>query len=208
MGGSKNIFWRDYKILIIIAAAFTIYTILLAAWVNYRAEVRICEQLGIDREALRAVAVAEPEAEEEAWESQKAPYLLTGADSWNNAVNAYAEPLAKHIAGLRQKRKCTKAGAETYAWVDIAILLSGKYGDDLTDFISDPMKIEGYYDDVFVRDEDSEIARKVAEMVLKQKFPNGFTTDFQYAVINADGTVTARTDLTVTSKTKFWSVEG
>ena len=38
MGGSRNPFWRDYKILLIAAAAFTIYTILLSSGVKYSTE--------------------------------------------------------------------------------------------------------------------------------------------------------------------------
>lgn len=210
MGGSKNPFWRDYKILIVGAAVFTIYSILLSAWVDYRAEARTCETVGITRAELREmekVNAAEPAEEPEETESPAPTFFLTGQESWDNALKELEDPLAQHVASLRQKRKCTKAGAETYAWVDIAVLKSEKYGKSLTDFISDPSKIEGYDTDVFIREEDREIAHKVAEMVMNKRFPNGFNIDYQYAVINSDGSVTARTEYKVTPNTKFWEVE-
>ena len=215
MSGSKNPFWRDYKILIIAAAVFTIYSILLSAYVNWRAEIRVCEVVGITRSEMKDMEKAmtqepeeEPAEEPEETASPAPTFFKTGQESYDYNLHLIEDPLAIHVASLRQNRKCTKAGAETYAWVDIAILKSGKYGDDLTDFISDPKKIEGYDANVNVRDEDTEIAHKVAEMVMNKKFPNGFTLDYQYAVINADGSVTARTDLKVKSTTRFWAVEG
>ena len=59
----------------------------------------------------------------------------------------------------------------------------------------------------FIREEDREIAHKVADMVMNKRFPNGFNLDYQYAVINSDGSVTARTEYKVTPNTKFWEVE-
>ena len=211
MSGSRNPFWRKYAVVIICAAVFTIYTILLSAYVNYKAETRTCATVGITRAELRERekgAGEEPAEESEETPVSPQPTILTGQASWDNALKLYEDPLAQHVASLRQKRGCTKAGAETYAWVDIAILKSGKYGNSLTDFISDPNKIEGYDENAFIREEDRAIAHKVAEMVMNKQFPNGFTTDYQFAVINADGTVTARTEYQVTSKTKFWEAEG
>ena len=40
MSGSKNIFWRKYAVVIIGAALFTLYTVGLSSWVNWKAEKR------------------------------------------------------------------------------------------------------------------------------------------------------------------------
>ena len=211
MSGSRNPFWRKYAVVINGAAASAIYTILLSAYVNYKAETRTCATVGITRAELREMekaAAYEPEEEPEETTSPAPTFFMTGQESWDYNLQLIEDPLAQHVASLRQKRGCTKAGAETYAWVDIAIMKSGKYGNSLTDFISDPNKIEGYDENAFIRKEDREIAHKVAEMVMNKQFPNGFTTDYQFAVINADGSVTARTELKVSSNTRFWEVEG
>lgn len=218
MGGTKSFFWRKYMILIVGATLFTIYSVCLSGYVNYKAartakaETAAAVKSAVKSERQHIFDVMEI-TEEQFAEKEKAkeegkPTILTGQASYDNALALIEEPLAKHVASLRQIRKCTKAGAETYAWVDIAILKSGKFGNKLTDFLSDPEKIEGYSETVNVREEDTAIAHKVAEMVMSSKFPNGFTIDYQYAVINADGSVTARNEYNVSSTTRFWEAEG
>lgn len=214
MGGSKSPFWRDYKILIVGAAVFTIYTIILSAWVNYRAgrearetaqsavrsavttaENHIFDVLGISREQFQEMEKAKAEGK---------PALLTGEESRQAAINDLGEKLAVHAAGLRMDRKVTKAGAETYLWVDAARLLSGKYGSTIDDVLSGP--VENYDPNHAVRNEDREIGLKVASAVINGAYPDGFTTDLQFAEINADGSVTARSKLKTDSTTVFWRV--
>lgn len=217
--GPRNAFFRDYGILLGLlmgAALLTLFIILFAYFRDRATEKRVYQEIGIEKgQTVMAVWIGEgtPPVEKilEVQDGQTVIVVQTvkaDQESYAEALKAVEDPIAQHVAGLRQKRKCTKAGAETYAWVDIAILESGKYGNSLTDFIADPGRIEGYYVDVFVREEDREIAQKVAEMYMSKKFPNGFTTDYQFAVINSDGSVTARTEYKVTPNTKFWEVEG
>ena len=132
------------------------------------------------------------------------PALLTGEESRQAAINDLGEKLAVHAAGLRMDRKVTKAGAETYLWVDAARLLSGKYGATIDDVLSGP--VENYDPNHAVRNEDREIGLKVASAVINGAFPDGFTTDLQFAEINADGSVTARSKLKTDSTTVFWRV--
>ena len=214
MNGTRNPFMRKYLILIVGAAAFTLYTILLSSWVNYRAgrearetaqsavrsavttaENHIFEVMGISREQFQEMEKAKAEGK---------PALLTGEESRQAAINDLGEKLAVHAAGLRMDRKVTKAGAETYLWVDAARLLSGKYGSTIDDVLSGP--VENYDRNHAVRNEDREIGLKVASAVINGAFPDGFTTDLQFAEINADGSVTARSKLKTDSTTVFWRV--
>ena len=221
MGGSKNEFLRNYGILLIIlsvAAAFTLFVILFAYFRDRATEKRIYEEIGI-KKGQKVVAIwigtgEMPESMQKILEVpdgfgiqlvDKRPKI--GQDSYNAALKAIEDPLAIHVAGLRQNRKVTKAGAETYCWVDIARLMSGNYGTALTDFLTNPLQIEGYYPDIHVRPEDREIAHRVADMYMRNEFPDGFTIDFQFAEINSDGSVTARTELKTGSMTKFWRIE-
>jgi len=220
MGGSKNEFLRNYGILLIIlgvAAAFTLFVILFAYFRDRATEKRIYEEIGIEKgQKVVAIWTGTGELPESMQKPLEVPdgfgiQLVdkrpkTGQDSYNDALKAIEDPLAIHVAGLCQIRKVTKAGAETYCWVDIARLQSGAYGTTLLDFLTDPTQIEGYYPDVNVRNEDREIAHRVAEMVMRKEYPNGFTSDFQYAYIHADGSVTARTDLNANSATKYWGI--
>ena len=219
MGGSKNEFLRNYGILLIIlgiAAAFTLFVILFAYFRDRATEKRVYEEIGIEK-GQKVVAIwtgtgEMPESMQkitkvtDGQQIQVVATVQTGQASYDAALKAIEDPLAVHVAGLCQIRKVTKAGAETYCWVDIARLQSGAYGTTLLDFLTDPKQIEGYYPDVNVRDEDREIAHRVAEMVMRKEYPNGFTSDFQYAYIHADGSVTARTDLNANSATKYWGI--
>ena len=206
MNGTRNPFMRKYLILIVGAAAFTIWSILLSSWVNYRAgkeaqsavttaENHIFDVMGISREQFQEMEKAKAEGK---------PALLTGEESRQAAINDLGEKLAVHAAGLRMDRKVTKAGAETYLWVDAARLLSGKYGSTIDDVLSGP--VENYDRNHAVRNEDREIGLKVASAVINGAFPDGFTTDLQFAEINADGSVTARSKLKTDSTTVFWRV--
>lgn len=211
---NKDTFLRKYGILLILAAAFTIYTILLSSWVNYRAhretheatqravnsavttaENHIFDVMGISREQFKEMEKAKAEGK---------PALLTGAESRQAAIDDLGGKLAIHAAGLRMDRKVTKAGAETYLWVDAARLLSGKYGATIDDVLSGP--VENYDKNHAVRNEDREIGLKVASAVINGAFPDGFTTDLQFAEINADGSVTARSKLKTDSTTVFWRI--
>lgn len=217
---SKNLFWRKYGIVLILigaAAVLTLSIILFAYFRDRATEKRVYEEIGIEKgQKVVAIWTGTGELPESMQKPLEVPdgfgiQLVdkrpkTGQDSYNDALKAIEDPLAIHVAGLCQIRKVTKAGAETYCWVDIARLKSGNYGTSLLDFLTDPTQIEGYYPDVNVRNEDREIAHRVAEMVMRKEYPNGFTSDFQYAYIHADGSVTARTDLNANSATKYWGI--
>ena len=138
-------------------------------------------------------------------EQRKKESFLTGDASLQAAINDLGKKLGIHVAGLRQDRKVTKAGAETYCYVDIARLLSGLYGKTIDDVLNGP--VENYDENHPVRDEDLEIGMKVAAAVMTGHYPNGFTTDLQFAEINADGSVTARNKLKTDSTTVFWRIE-
>lgn len=219
--GPRNAFFRDYGILLglIMGAALLTLFIILFAWFRDRAtEKRVYEEIGIEKgQKVVAIWTGTGELPESMQKILEVPdgfgiQLVdkrpkTGQDSYNEALKAIEDPLAVHVAGLRQKRKVTKAGAETYCWVDLARLKSGNYGTSLLDFLTNPLQIEGYYPDIHVRPEDREIAHRVAVIYMNGEFPDGFTVDFQYAEINPDGSVTARTELNTGSMTKFWRVE-
>lgn len=221
MGKSKSMFWRYHGITLILlgaAAAFTLFVILFAWFRDRATEKRVYEEIGIEKgQKVVAIFTGTGELPESMQKILEVPdgfgiQLVdmrpkTGQDSYNEALKAIEDPLAIHVAGLRQKRKVTKAGAETYCWVDIARLKSGDYGTSLLDFLTNPLQIEGYYPDIHVRPEDREIAHRVAVIYMNGEFPDGFTVDFQYAEINPDGSVTARTELHTGSMTKFWRVE-
>lgn len=219
MNGSKNEFLRNHGILLILigaAAVLTLSVILFAYFRDRATEKRVYEEIGIEKgQKVVAIWIGTGEMPEsmqkitkvtDGQQIQVVATVQTGQASYDAALKAIEDPLAIHVAGLCQNRKVTKAGAETYCWVDIARLQSGDYGTSLTDFITDPTKIEGYYPNINVRPEDREIAHRVAEMVMRSEYPSGFSIDFQYAYIHADGSVTARTKLYADDDTRYWRI--
>ena len=142
-------------------------------------------------------------------QERRAAQFLTGDSSLNAAIEDLTKSLSVHVASLRMERNVTKKGAEVYAWVDCARLASGLYGKTIEDVLNNKdNSVEGYIPGHAVRNEDTEIARRVATDYLNGKYPDRYYTGMQFAVINADGSVTARDMLFTNHKTRYWPMEG
>lgn len=192
-------FLRNHLITILILTAFALEGWIVAVYTEHRVSREVRQTV----EAEMRQGFAEYLAQKE--EEKKAAEFLTGEASQQAAINDLGGKLAIHAAGLRMDRKVTKAGAETYLWVDVARMLSGKYGATIDDVLAGP--VENFDPNHAVRDEDREIGMKVASAVISGTYPNGFTQELQFAEINADGSVTARSKLKTDSTTVFWRIE-
>ena len=190
---------RRNLIAILVLTAFVLEGWIVAVYTENRVSKEVRQT--VESEMRQGFAVYLEEQEQK----RQAENLLTGEASLQAAITELGEKLTVHAAGLRQDRKVTKAGAETYLWVDVARWLSGLYGDSIDAVLEGP--VENYDKDHPVREEDREIGMRVAEAVMTGNYPNGFTTDLQFAEINADGSVTARSKLKTDSTTVFWRIE-
>lgn len=193
---------RRYGILLMTAAVFTVYTVCLSAFVARRAEKRVRLEV---TEAVTAELRQEYEAKITELEAER-NRVLTDEESLRGAIEALKAPLAQHAAGLRMDRKVTKEGAETYLYVDCARWLSGLHGKTIEEVLSEPNQVEAYTPGHATRNEDEEIAERVATAILTGKYPDGFTPELRYAEINADGSVTARDKWKTDSTTTFWRI--
>lgn len=192
----KDEFVKRYGIFLIVAVVFTLYTILLSAMVSHRTEKRV-------RAEMTAQFEQEAEADREAKaNAEKASQFLTGEKSKQAAIDTLKTPIAQHISYLRMERHVTADGARTYVWgVDLARLNSGRYGD-IYDVLNG--NVEGYKEGYPTRREDEVIAEEIATDYINGVRPDDWTPDLEFAVINPDGSVTARNEYISGSMTKYW----
>ena len=171
-GGSRNPFWRDYKILIVGAAVFTIYTILLSSWVSWRTETRVHAEMDADYE--RRVEQRIAEYHEQRQQEQAAEYFLSGEASREAFINQEIDAVAPVIAKLS-----TDAQKYTEASCMLARVMSPSYPNSFQEVAKQP-KQWMFYDgtDNNFSDHDREIAEKIVRPYLESgKIPNGLTAE-------------------------------
>ena len=172
MGGSKNPFWRDYKILIVGAAVFTVYTILLSSWVSWRTEARVHAEMDADYE--RRVEQRIAEYHEQRQQEQAAEYFLSGEASREAFINQEIDAVAPVIAKLT-----TDAQKYTEASCMLARVMSPSYPNSFQEVAKQP-KQWMFYDgtDNNFSDHDREIAENIVRPYLESgKIPNGLTAE-------------------------------
>ena len=207
--GKREEFRKKYGLLLIAAAFFTVYTVCLSALVAHRTDRRVTEE--VTEAVTTELRTGFQEYLDQMEEERNRTAFLTGDDSRQAAIESLKGPLAEHAAGLRMDRKVTAAGAETYLYVDCARWLSGTHGETIEDVLNETgpngvRQIEAYTPGHATRNEDGEIAERVATAIITGHYPDGFTTELQYAEINADGSVTARDKWKTDSTTVFWRI--
>ncbi len=171
-GGSRNPFWRDYKILIVGAAVFTIYTILLSSWVSWRTETRVHAEMDADYE--RRVEQRIAEYHEQRQQEQAAEYFLSGEASREAFINQEIDAVAPVIAKLS-----TDAQKYTEASCMLARVMSPSYPNSFQEVAKQP-KQWMFYDgtDNNFSDHDREIAENIVRPYLESgKIPNGLTAE-------------------------------
>lgn len=176
MNGTRNPFMRKYLILIVGAAVFTLYTILLSSWVNYRAgkeaqsavtttENHIFDVLGISREQFQEMEKAKTEGK---------PAILTGAESFNQYVEGEVIAVAKVISKLStEQQKYTEASCM------LARVMSPDYPNDFESVAKQPQQWM-FYDgtDNSYSERDKEIAESIVRpWLVNQTYPSGLTKE-------------------------------
>ena len=190
-GGSKSPFWRDYKILIVGAAVFTIYSILLSAWVNYRASKEAHEAM--QRAVTSAVATAENHifdvwgiTREEFQEKEKAKAEgkttpPTDAESFNQYVDREAIAVARVISKLS-----TEQQKYTEACCMLARVMSPDYPNDFESVAKQPQQWMFYDERNPIRDDDRALALEQLQFWHEGRYPSGLTAEFVYGEWSSD----------------------
>lgn len=163
-------FRRKYGILLIGAALFTIYTILLSAGVEHRTEIRVRQEM-----AGEAAAAVEAYKAEQAREAQK-QYFLSGDASREAFVNQEVDSAARLAA--RMSNDTQKGGIICNA---LARVMNKNYPGTMQEVIAQPEQWMFYSADNKFSTHDREIAEKILRAYYEEGIvPTGLTEEFVY----------------------------
>ena len=171
MGGTKNVFWRKYAVVIIGAAVFTLYSIGLSAWVNWKAETRV----RAEEEAKYQQQLAD--YHEERQKEQAAQYFLSGEASREAFINQETDAVAQVISKLN-----LDAQKYTEACCMLARVMNKTYPNSFQEVAAQPQQWM-FYDgtDTTFSPHDREIAENIVRPYIEDGIiPNGLTADMVY----------------------------
>ena len=190
-------FRRKYGILLIGAALFTIYTILLSAGVEHRTEVRVRQEM-----AGEAAAAVEQYKAEQAREAQK-QYFLSGDASREAFINQEIDASARLAA--RMSNDTQKGGIICNA---LARVMNKAYPGTMQEVIAQPEQWMFYSPDNKFSTHDREIAEKILRAYYEDGIvPTGLTEEFVYGSWSESDYV-LRNTWDFGSATRTWRYQG
>ena len=169
---AKERFARRYGILLILAAAFTIYTVILSAYVNYRAEKRVRAE--VEAEYAQQLQAHKDQMAQE----QAAERFLSGDASREAFINQEADAVAAVISKL-----ATDDQKRTEASCMLARVMNPAYPGTFQE-VSEQAQQWPLYDgsDKTFSQHDREIADSIVRPYIESGIiPNGLTADMIYA---------------------------
>ena len=190
-------FRRKYGILLIGAAAFTLYTILLSASVEHRTEIRVRQEM-----AGEAAAAVEQYKAEQARETQK-QYFLSGDASREAFINQEIDASARLAA--RMSNDTQKGGIICNA---LARVMNKAYPGTMQEVIAQPEQWMFYSPDNKFSTHDREIAEKILRAYYEEGIvPTGLTEEFVYGSWSESDYV-LRNTWDFGSATRTWRYQG
>ena len=177
MSGNKSVFWRDYKILIIGAAIFAIYSLLLIWRVDARAvnRVRTEELAPVQAELTKCQEKLKAYQDKEYEQSKQ--YFLSGEASREAFINQEIDAVAQVIAKLT-----TDAQKQTEASCMLARVMNPSYPNTFKE-VAAQKKQWMFFDgtDTTFSPHDREIAESIVRPYLESGIiPNGLTAELVY----------------------------
>ena len=167
----KDRFLRRYGILLIAAAAFTIYTICLSAAVYFRAE---------------KVMKTKYESQMDSWKTEyvSTQYLLTGEESRKLAIRQESIAAAKD-GGVWT----TKEAFQTYCWNTKVRQLRADYPNSVQDVLQQTKQYDFHDPEGTYSKQKVEWATEVFEQAYDGELPPGLTLEHQFLEMRNDGAV-------------------
>ena len=163
-------FRRKWGILIIGAALFTIYTVILSASVAHRTEIRVRQEM-----AGEAAAAVEQYKAEQARETQK-QYFLSGDASREAFINQEIDAAARLAA--KMSNDVQKGGIICNA---LARVMNKAYPGTMAEVIAQPNQWMFYDPETKFSTHDREIAEKILRAYYEDGIiPNGLTDEYVY----------------------------
>ena len=190
-------FRRKYGILLIAAAAFTIYTILLSAGVERKTEQRVRQEM-----AIEYASQLEAYKAEQARETQK-QYFLSGDASREAFINQEIDASARLAA--RMSNDVQKGGIICNA---LARVMNKAYPGTMQEVIAQPEQWMFYSPDNKFSTHDREIAEKILRAYYEDGIvPTGLTEEFVYGSWSESDYV-LRNTWDFGSATRTWRYQG
>ena len=190
-------FRRKYGILLIAAALFTIYTVILSASVEHRTEVRVRQEM-----AGETAAAVEAYKDEQARETQK-QYFLSGDASREAFINQEVDSAARLAA--RMSNDTQKGGIICNA---LARVMNKAYPGTMQEVIAQPEQWMFYSADNKFSTHDREIAEKILRAYYEDGIvPTGLTEEFVYGSWSESDYV-LRNTWDFGSATRTWRYQG
>lgn len=190
-------FRRKWGILIIGAALFTIYTVILSASVAHRTEIRVRQEM-----AGEAAAAVEQYKAEQARETQK-QYFLSGDASREAFVNQEIDAAARLAA--KMSNDVQKGGIICNA---LARVMNKAYPGTMAEVIAQPEQWMFYSADNKFSTHDREIAEKILRAYYEEGIvPTGLTEEFVYGSWSESDYV-LRNTWDFGSSTRTWRYQG
>ena len=190
-------FRRKYGILLIGAALFTIYTIVLSAGVESRTEKRVRQEM-----AIEYASQLEAYKAEQARETQK-QYFLSGDASREAFINQEIDASARLAA--RMSNDVQKGGIICNA---LARVMNKAYPGTMQEVIAQPEQWMFYSPDNKFSTHDREIAEKILRAYYEEGIvPTGLTEEFVYGSWSESDYV-LRNTWDFGSATRTWRYQG
>ena len=190
-------FRRKWGILIIGAALFTIYTVILSASVAHRTEIRVRQEM-----AGEAAAAVEQYKAEQARETQK-QYFLSGDASREAFVNQEIDAAARLAA--KMSNDVQKGGIICNA---LARVMNKAYPGTMAEVIAQPNQWMFYDPETKFSTHDREIAEKILRAYYEDGIiPNGLTDEYVYGSWSESDYV-LRNTWDFGSSTRTWRYQG
>lgn len=190
-------FRRKWGILIIGAALFTIYTVILSASVAHRTEIRVRQEM-----AGEAAAAVEQYKAEQARETQK-QYFLSGDASREAFINQEIDAAARLAA--KMSNDIQKGGIICNA---LARVMNKAYPGTMAEVIAQPNQWMFYDPETKFSTHDREIAEKILRAYYEDGIiPNGLTDEYVYGSWSESDYV-LRNTWDFGSSTRTWRYQG
>lgn len=190
-------FKKRYGLLLIAAAAWTLYTIILSAAVEHRTETRVRQAMAVEY----ASQLERYKAEQA--EAKQAEYFLSGSASREAFINQEIDAATQLIQEEpNETMRGTKLG------VALARLMSGLYGGTLQEVVSQPDQWMNYHADTKITQEVRAFAEKIVKAYYEDGvIPDGLTPDIQWLTWTP-GDYLARNNWNAAAATKTWRYHG
>lgn len=190
----RRVFWRDYKIAIIIGVLFALYTGFVCDLTAYIVRKRTTAEVTSELRAGFSDYLAQQDYE------RSAAAFLTGEDSLQTAMDAEADSLARLLYGYRNN---SLRDRKTLIWCVLARVDNNGYPGSVEAVVNQDKQWMFYTSDNPIREDDRAIALEQLREWHSGKYPEKFDDSFVYAEWSA-ADIALRNTWLKSSETSWW----